>query len=167
MIYLSANSLIFFSLNLIVISIWKSCLGGQIHIFFLYNENASGIHPDFLSDPCGTFVHVTIDRSYQSSLHQLHLMALDKPLAGSMRGIRGADHECHRQARRKNLRGTYRAFLSSETQNLRSIIYYSDRQLPIVNAKVCVSMEAPVMFHFMTVVVFFLLIIIFFLVSSR
>lgn len=51
-----------------------------------------------------------------------------------MRGIRGADYECHRQARRAGMRGTYRAFLSSNTQNLDSIIYYSrDRQIPIVN----------------------------------
>lgn len=64
-------------------------------------------------------------------------MALDKPMAGSMRGIRGADYECHRQARKSGLKGTYRAFLSSETQNLNSIIYYSrDRQIPIVNSKV-------------------------------
>ncbi|GFR98409.1 collagen alpha 1(Xviii) chain [Elysia marginata] len=64
------------------------------------------------------------------------MLALNKPLAGSMRGIRGADHECYRQARRNNLRGTYRAFLSSATQDLNSIIYYSrDRQVPIVNAR--------------------------------
>lgn len=64
-------------------------------------------------------------------------MALDKPMAGSMRGIRGADYECHRQARMSGLIGTYRAFLSSETQNLNSIIYYSrDKQIPVVNAKV-------------------------------
>ncbi|KAK6960748.1 collagen alpha-1(XVIII) chain, partial [Biomphalaria glabrata] len=66
----------------------------------------------------------------------LHLIALDKPLAGSMHGIQGADYECHRQARKHRLMGTYRAFLSSETQNLNSIIYYTkDKQIPIVNSK--------------------------------
>jgi collagen type XVIII alpha len=66
----------------------------------------------------------------------LRMVALDKPMGGSMRGIRGADYECHRQARRSGLSGTYRAFLSSDTQNLNSIIYYSkDRQIPVVNSR--------------------------------
>ncbi|KAL8561210.1 hypothetical protein ACOMHN_024467 [Nucella lapillus] len=64
----------------------------------------------------------------------LHLIALNSPVSGRMRGIRGADYECHRQARRSSMRGTYRAFLSTSTQNLDSIIYYAkDRQIPIVN----------------------------------
>ncbi|PVD38743.1 hypothetical protein C0Q70_01365 [Pomacea canaliculata] len=55
-------------------------------------------------------------------------------MTGYMRGIRGADYQCHRQARASGMRGTYRAFLSSNTQNLDSIVYYSrDRQIPIIN----------------------------------
>ncbi len=71
------------------------------------------------------------------SVFQLHLIALNNPMVGDMRGIRGADYACHSQARRAGYRGTYRAFLSSQTQNLDSIIYYSsDRNVPVVNAKV-------------------------------
>ena len=71
------------------------------------------------------------------SFFQLHLVALNRPVSGRMRGIRGADYECHRQARSAGMRGTYRAFLSTTTQNLDSIIYYSrDRQIPIINKEV-------------------------------
>ncbi|NWR80071.1 COIA1 protein, partial [Centropus unirufus] len=64
----------------------------------------------------------------------LHLVALNAPLSGSMRGIRGADFQCFQQARQVGLAGTFRAFLSSRLQDLYSIVRRADRAaVPIVN----------------------------------
>lgn len=66
----------------------------------------------------------------------LHLIALNTPQLGNMRGIRGADFLCFQQARAVGLKGTFRAFLSSKLQDLYSIVRKSDRDnLPIVNLK--------------------------------
>lgn len=62
--------------------------------------------------------------------------ALNKPYSGDHHGIRGADYECHRQAKKAELRGTFRSFLTSRTQNLDSIVKAKDSKLPIVNLKV-------------------------------
>ena len=68
---------------------------------------------------------------------QLHLIALNEPHNGRLRGIRGADLLCHREARESGMNGTFRAFLSSSDQNLDSLVYYPiDRNVPIVNSKV-------------------------------
>lgn len=70
-------------------------------------------------------------------LLQLHLVALNSPLSGGMRGIRGADFQCFQQARAVGLAGTFRAFLSSRLQDLYSIVRRADRgTVPIVNLKV-------------------------------
>ena len=38
------------------------------------------------------------------------------------------------------MNGTFRAFLSSSDQNLDSLVYYPiDRNVPIVNSKVCID----------------------------
>lgn len=72
-----------------------------------------------------------------SLCEQLHLIALNSPQVGNMRGIRGADFLCFQQARAAGLKGTFRAFLSSKLQDLYSIVRKSDRHtLPIVNLKV-------------------------------
>lgn len=69
--------------------------------------------------------------------HQLHLIALNAPQTGNMRGIRGADFLCFQQARAIGLKGTFRAFLSSKLQDLYTIVRRSDRDnFPIVNLKV-------------------------------
>lgn len=66
----------------------------------------------------------------------LHLVALNAPLSGSMRGIRGADFQCFQQARAVGLMGTFRAFLSSRLQDLYSIVRRADRSgVPIVNLR--------------------------------
>ncbi|NWX91235.1 COIA1 protein, partial [Nothoprocta ornata] len=66
----------------------------------------------------------------------LHLVALNAPLSGSMRGIRGADFQCFQQAREVGLLGTFRAFLSSRLQDLYSIVRRADRStVPIVNLR--------------------------------
>lgn len=65
----------------------------------------------------------------------LRLAALNEPYSGEMKGLRGADYSCYRQARRAGLRGTFRAFLTSRIENLYSIVKFSDRDLPVVNLK--------------------------------
>ncbi|KAF3857459.1 hypothetical protein F7725_009318 [Dissostichus mawsoni] len=66
----------------------------------------------------------------------LHLIALNSPHSGSMRGIRGADYQCFTQAQAIGMKGTFRAFLSAKLQDLHSIVRRSDRDhLPIVNLK--------------------------------
>lgn len=77
-----------------------------------------------------TFMHKRLSR-------QLHLIALNTPQTGNMRGIRGADFLCFQQARAIGLKGTFRAFLSSKLQDLYTIVRRSERDnFPIVNLKV-------------------------------
>ena len=64
------------------------------------------------------------------------MAALNEPYSGDMKGQRGVDYSCYRQARRAGLRGTFRAFISSRVQNLDSIVRFSNRELPVVNIKV-------------------------------
>uniref|UniRef100_A0A3B4YIU8 Collagenase NC10/endostatin domain-containing protein n=1 Tax=Seriola lalandi dorsalis TaxID=1841481 RepID=A0A3B4YIU8_SERLL len=67
---------------------------------------------------------------------QLHLVALNAPLKGDMRGIRGADFQCYQQARSMGLTATYRAFLSSHLQDLATIVRKADRtDMPVVNIR--------------------------------
>lgn len=66
----------------------------------------------------------------------LHLVALNTPLKGDMRGIRGADFQCYQQARSMGLTTTYRAFLSSHLQDLATIVRKADRvDMPVVNLR--------------------------------
>lgn len=82
----------------------------------------------------------------KSFLFQLRMAALNEPYTGDMHGVRGADYACYRQARRANLRGTFRAFLSSRVQNLDSIVRYKDRDLPVVNIKVRMYMNIQILY---------------------
>ncbi|KAK9502519.1 hypothetical protein O3M35_011288 [Rhynocoris fuscipes] len=66
---------------------------------------------------------------------ELRLAALNEAYSGGMKGQRGADYACYRQARRAGLRGTFRAFLTSRIQNLDTIIGAADKDLPVVNIK--------------------------------
>uniref|UniRef100_A0A3B5A6L9 Collagenase NC10/endostatin domain-containing protein n=1 Tax=Stegastes partitus TaxID=144197 RepID=A0A3B5A6L9_9TELE len=67
---------------------------------------------------------------------QLHLVALNSPQTGAMRGIRGADFMCFTQAQAIGMKGTFRAFLSARLQDLHSIVRKADRDsMPIVNLK--------------------------------
>uniref|UniRef100_A0A7M4FW66 Collagenase NC10/endostatin domain-containing protein n=1 Tax=Crocodylus porosus TaxID=8502 RepID=A0A7M4FW66_CROPO len=97
--------------------LWGGCSGG----------NDGGGHPG----------HSSTYRAPSSALFfQLHLVALNTPLSGSMRGIRGADFQCFQQAREVGLTGTFRAFLSSRLQDLYSIVRRADRSsVPIVNLR--------------------------------
>uniref|UniRef100_A0A3B5Q408 Collagenase NC10/endostatin domain-containing protein n=1 Tax=Xiphophorus maculatus TaxID=8083 RepID=A0A3B5Q408_XIPMA len=71
-----------------------------------------------------------------SGTNALHLVALNAPLKGDVRGIRGADFLCYQQARSVGLTATYRAFLSSHLQDLATIVRKADRNnLPVVNLR--------------------------------
>lgn len=91
----------------------------------------------------GAYVHLQPASPTGSPAHThrdfqpvLHLVALNSPLPGGMRGIRGADFQCFQQARAVGLSGTFRAFLSSRLQDLYSIVRRVDRgTVPIVNLK--------------------------------
>lgn len=52
-----------------------------------------------------------------------------------MHGVRDVDYECFRQSRRANLKGTFRAFITSRVQNLDSLVRPRDTRLPVVNLK--------------------------------
>lgn len=70
-------------------------------------------------------------------LFQLHLIAVNSPHTGAMRGIRGADFMCFSQAQAIGMKGTFRAFLSAKLQDLHSIVRKIDRdRVPIFNLKV-------------------------------
>ena len=53
-----------------------------------------------------------------------------------MAGVSGIDHKCWQQSRQAGLRGTYRAFLSSYVQAIKSIVRRRDRDLPVANRNV-------------------------------
>lgn len=82
------------------------------------------------------------------------MAALNEPFSGNLQGMRNADLNCHRQARRAGLMGTFKAFLSARfealkkfsresfynyflcrVQNLDSIVKPEDRDLPITNLR--------------------------------
>ncbi|CAO1407137.1 unnamed protein product [Diamesa serratosioi] len=65
----------------------------------------------------------------------LRMAALNEPYTGNLQGMRIADLNCHRQARRAGLIGTFRALLSARIQNLDSIVRQEDRELPVVNTR--------------------------------
>lgn len=63
-------------------------------------------------------------------------MALNEAFSGSQGGLRGADFACFKESRRAGLRGTYRAMLTSLTQDLDMIVDARDRStVPVVNLK--------------------------------
>lgn len=64
------------------------------------------------------------------------MAALNEPSNGALKGKRGADYSCYRQARRAGLSGTFRAFLASRVQGMDAIVRPADRNLPVVNLRV-------------------------------
>lgn len=52
----------------------------------------------------------------------------------------GADFECRRHANRANLKGSFKAFLSSSLENLNELVRReTDKRLPVVNLHVSFS----------------------------
>ncbi|XP_061444267.1 collagen alpha-1(XVIII) chain-like isoform X2 [Rhineura floridana] len=76
-----------------------------------------------------------VPTSIPQRIPSLRLAALNVPLTGDMNGIGGVDLQCYRQSQQAKLHGTFRAFLSSSTQSLVSIVKRTDRSLPVVNLK--------------------------------
>ncbi|XP_059620542.1 collagen alpha-1(XV) chain isoform X2 [Phlebotomus argentipes] len=66
---------------------------------------------------------------------KLRMAALNEPYSGDLKGMRGADFDCYRQARRAGLVGTFRAFISERIQNIDSIVQEADHKLPVVNIR--------------------------------
>ncbi|KAK0425870.1 hypothetical protein QR680_009433 [Steinernema hermaphroditum] len=65
----------------------------------------------------------------------LHLIALNAPSSGNMRGVRGADLLCYQQARQAGFTTTFRAFVSSHVQDLFRVVHFGDRETPVVNLR--------------------------------
>lgn len=63
------------------------------------------------------------------------MIALNEAYSGNLQGLRNADLNCHRQARRAGILGNFRAFLSTRIQNLDSLVKIEDRDLPITNLR--------------------------------
>lgn len=96
-----------------------------------HETHANGFHSN-----SGSETHSAVVHTHQDFQPALHLIALNLPLSGSMRSIRGVDLQCFEQARAAGLKGTFRAFLSSRLQDLYSIVRRADRNsIPIVNLR--------------------------------
>uniref|UniRef100_A0A914E213 Endostatin domain-containing protein n=1 Tax=Acrobeloides nanus TaxID=290746 RepID=A0A914E213_9BILA len=63
----------------------------------------------------------------------LHLVALNSPVSGNMKGIRGVDLACYQQARQAGFKTTFRAFISSRVQDLNKVVHSKDSETPVVN----------------------------------
>ncbi|KAK6727999.1 hypothetical protein RB195_005574 [Necator americanus] len=65
----------------------------------------------------------------------IHLIALNTPYDGNMRGMRGADLQCYREARMAGFTTTFRAMLSSNVQDMLRIVHTVDWDTPVVNIR--------------------------------
>lgn len=68
---------------------------------------------------------------------QLNLVALNQPHTGNLMGLDMADRMCFEQAKAMGLAPNYRAFISSNRQDLVHVVYPGFREnLPITNLRV-------------------------------
>lgn len=65
----------------------------------------------------------------------LRLVALNEPHAGDMHGVLSANYECHRQAQRASMDGTFKVFTSSRVDSIDSILSWMDKEIPVVNSR--------------------------------
>lgn len=63
-------------------------------------------------------------------------MALNSPLQGDLQGVRGADLRCSQEAREEGLGSSYRAFVSSQLQDVRTVVRRGEQHLPVLNLQV-------------------------------
>lgn len=72
----------------------------------------------------------------QSVRDRLNLVALNQPHSGNMKGLDFADRMCYEQAKAMGLAPFYRAFISSNRQDLVHVVYpgYRDN-LPVTNLR--------------------------------
>jgi len=66
-------------------------------------------------------------------LTEILFAALNNGHNGNLGGITGADALCNQQAAAANITGTWKAFLSSSTQNVKDIVPQALQQLPVKN----------------------------------
>jgi collagen type XV alpha len=96
-------------------------------------------HASVLSDDTANFQEPPTSNQVNGHMADkdqvLHLIALNTPLSGDMRGVRGADFACYQQARTAGFTTTFRAFLSSQVQDLNKIVHFSDQFTPVVNLR--------------------------------
>ncbi|KAF7657539.1 hypothetical protein LDENG_00025220 [Lucifuga dentata] len=115
--------------------------GGELYIRAHYGWRKVQLGELISDEPSSSAVSQALSRNGewskpQRTHSQLHLVALNAPLKGDMRGIRGADFQCYQQARSVGLTATYRAFLSSHLQDLATIVRKADRaDMPVVNLR--------------------------------
>lgn len=68
---------------------------------------------------------------------QLNLVALNQPHSGDMMGLDAADRMCYEQAKAMGLPPNFRAFISSQRQDLVHVVYPGFREtLPVTNLRV-------------------------------
>jgi hypothetical protein len=66
---------------------------------------------------------------------EIVLVALNEAHDGNLGGLSGADALCAAQAKAANLTGTFKAFLSGTTRNVKDLITGSPASFPVVNTK--------------------------------
>lgn len=77
----------------------------------------------------------TVER-VRSIKDRLTLVALNQPHSGQMLGLDAADRKCYEQAKAMGLEPNYRAFISSQRQELLHVVHPSSRDhLPITNLR--------------------------------
>lgn len=66
---------------------------------------------------------------------QVLLVALDQAQTGNLGGVQGADGLCQTQAQAAGMPGTFRAFLSSSSQDVKDLVSGASAALPVVNTQ--------------------------------
>ncbi|MCA9672663.1 MAG: DUF1554 domain-containing protein [Myxococcales bacterium] len=75
------------------------------------------------------------DTTFDAGYSVIKLVATDGASNGNLRGVAGADQICANEAAAASAPGTWRAFISSSTQNARDLVGAPKRSLPVVNGR--------------------------------
>ncbi|MCA9665714.1 MAG: DUF1554 domain-containing protein [Myxococcales bacterium] len=75
------------------------------------------------------------DATDASAFTSIVLVALDNAITGNLGGVAGADALCAQAASNAGSAGTYRAFLSSSTQDARDLVAPAKRALPVLDTR--------------------------------
>ncbi|KAK0425866.1 hypothetical protein QR680_009433 [Steinernema hermaphroditum] len=117
---------------------------------FVVDSQEESVQPEVVTQPTVTRPHyrpspapATVPPRHPHIHHHalqekdrvLHLIALNAPSSGNMRGVRGADLLCYQQARQAGFTTTFRAFVSSHVQDLFRVVHFGDRETPVVNLR--------------------------------
>lgn len=96
-----------------------------------YEDGATGMSCE-VCDPSASNTSWTIDPSCSQ---EIMLAALNNGHTGNLGGLNGADALCQAEAGAAGMAGTFKAFLSTTTQNANSIISGAQVSYPVVNSK--------------------------------